>query len=431
MKITKIISLFLLSAFLLSFSIFLSSCEAQETDTLYVYNWGEYISDGTDDSLDTNEAFEEYYYAKTGKKIKVNYSTFSSNESMYAKIESGAAAYDVIIPSDYMIQRMVKEDMLLELDIEKIPNYQYIDDKFKGDNVYYEEDKKPGVEDKIYSIPYFYGMIGIIYNTDMVDEEDAEKQSWDLMWDEKYSKNILQFNNSRDAFGTALYKLGYDVNNATEEQWREALNELIKQKDVIQGYVMDEIFNKMSSGSAAVAAYYAGDFFAMYESYEDEENQALAFYYPKEGTNSYIDAMCIPKNAKNPDVAHEYINFMCSKEIGIANAEYTYYASPLTTVFNDPDYIETIGEVHEDAWEILYGETASAVKTQAYLNLDEDSLILLNNLWEELKGKNNLGPGIYICCGIILATFTVTLTVTTVKKRRRAKYYVEPEKADN
>ncbi len=423
MKITKIISLLLISALLLTFSVIFSSCEAQESNTLYVYNWGEYISDGTEDTLDTNEAFEEYYYEKTGKKINVNYSTFSSNESMYAKIESGAAAYDVIIPSDYMIQRMVKENMLLELDISKIDNYKYIDEKFKGDNVYYEEDRIPGEEDKIYSIPYFYGMIGIIYNTEMVDKADAEKQSWDLMWDEKYSKNILQFNNNRDAFGTAMYKLGYDVNDSTEEQWREALDLLVEQKKVIQGYVMDEIFNKMSSGSAAIAAYYAGDFFAMYE-----DNDALAFYYPQEGTNSYIDAMCIPKNAKNPDLAHEYINFMCSKEIGIANAEYTYYASPLTTVFNDEEYQETLAEIHEDAWETLYGETASTVKTQAYLNLDEDSLILLNNLWEELKGKNNLGPGIYICCGVILTVLAVTLTVTTVKKRKRAKYYIEPEK---
>ena len=421
MKITRIISLLLISAFILSFAVILSSCETQESNTLYVYNWGEYISDGTEDTLDTNKAFEEYYYEKTGKRVKVNYSTFSSNESMYAKIESGAAAYDVIIPSDYMIQRMVKEDMLLPLDIDKIPNYEYIDEKFKGDNVYYEDDKS--TSDKIYSVPYFYGMIGIIYNTEMVSEEDAAKQSWSLMWDPTYSKNILQFNNSRDAFGTALYRLGYDVNDSSEEEWREALDLLIEQKKVIQGYVMDEIFNKMSSGSAAIAAYYAGDFFSMYE-----DNDSLAFYYPKEGTNSYIDAMCIPKNAKNPDIAHEYINFMCEKEIGIANAEYTYYASPLTTVINDPDYIESMQEVHEDAWETLYGESASTVKTQAYLNLDEDSLILLNNLWEELKGKNNLGPGIYIGCGIILSTLAVILTVSTIRKRKRAKYYEEPKK---
>ena len=187
---------------------------------------------------------------------------------------------------------------------------------------------------------------------------------------------------------------------------------------------MDEIFNKMSSGSAAIAAYYAGDFFTMYD-----DNDSLAFYYPKEGTNSYIDAMCIPHNSKNPDIAHEYINFMCDTEIGMENALYTYYASPLKTVVEHEDYIyEENGGIGEEAWEILYGETASTVKTQAYLNLDEDSLIRLNNLWEELKGKNNLGPGIYICCGVILATVAVTFTVSAIKKRKRAKYYVEPQK---
>ena len=426
----KIISIVLISAFILSFSVLFSSCTAQESNTLYVYNWGEYISDGFDGTLDVNKAFEEYYFKKYNKRIKINYSTFSSNESMYAKIESGAAAYDVIIPSDYMIQRMVKEEMLLPLDIEKIPNYANVDDKFKGDNVYYEEERTPDKEDIIYSVPYFYGMIGIIYNTEMVDEADVEKQSWDLMFpkDEdmkkKYAKNILQFNNSRDAFGTALYKLGYDVNEATPEQWEEARDLLIEQKGVIQGYVMDEIFNKMSSGSAAIAAYYAGDFFTMYD-----DNDSLAFYYPKEGTNSYIDAMCIPHNSKNPDIAHEYINFMCDTEIGMENALYTYYASPLKTVVEHEDYIyEENGGIGEEAWEILYGETASTVKTQAYLNLDEDSLIRLNNLWEELKGKNNLGPGIYICCGVILATVAVTFTVSAIKKRKRAKYYVEPQK---
>ena len=425
----KIISIVLISAFILSFSVLFSSCTAQESNTLYVYNWGEYISDGFDGTLDVNKAFEEYYFKKYNKRIKINYSTFSSNESMYAKIESGAAAYDVIIPSDYMIQRMVKEEMLLPLDIEKIPNYANVDDKFKGDNVYYEEERTPDKEDIIYSVPYFYGMIGIIYNTEMVDEADAEKQSWDLMFpkDEdmkkKYAKNILQFNNSRDAFGTALYKLGYDVNEATPEQWEEARDLLIEQKGVIQGYVMDEIFNKMSSGSAAIAAYYAGDFFTMYD-----DNDSLAFYYPKEGTNSYIDAMCIPHNSKNPDIAHEYINFMCDTEIGMENALYTYYASPLKTVVEHEDYIDEENGIGAEAWEILYGETASTVKTQAYLNLDEDSLIRLNNLWEELKGKNNLGPGIYICCGVILATVAVTFTVSAIKKRKRAKYYVEPQK---
>ena len=414
----KLIVSVLISAMLLPLCFSLTSCGSEDVTTLYVYNWGEYISDGSEDSLDTNKAFEEYYYQKTGKKVVVNYSTFSSNESMYAKIESGSASYDVIIPSDYMIERMVKEDLLAPLDIEKIPNYQYVDEKFKGDNVYYE-----GESDNIYSVPYFYGMIGIIYNSAIVSEEDAARESWDLMWDETYAHDILQFNNSRDAFGTAMYWKGYDVNEAPEEQWIDARNLLIEQKDLVQGYVMDEIFNKMSSGSAAIAAYYAGDFISMYE-----DNDDLSFYYPTEGTNSYIDAMCIPQNSQNYDLAHEYINFMCEEEIAVANAEYTYYASPLTTVVNNEEYIETMSEVHPDALEILYGEKANSVPSQAYLNLSPEKLVLLGNLWEDLKVENTIGNGIYIWCGIIIGTVAILTVVHTVKKRKRAKYYTEPQK---
>lgn len=387
-----------------------SACEKRdEVLTLYVYNWGEYISDGYDGSVDTNAKFEEYCKEKLGMTVKVNYSTFASNESMYAKVSSGSTKYDVIIPSDYMIERMIKEDMLAPLDLSKIPNYQYIDDSFKGDNIYYE----CGSE-QLYSVPYFYGMIGIIYNTSIVDEDDEQIGSWDLMWDEQYKGDILQFNNSRDAFGTAQYKLGFDVNNEDEEQWRLALEELLKQKKIVQGYVMDEIFNKMQSGSAAIAAYYAGDYLSMYE-----DNEDLAFFYPKEGTNSYIDAMCIPKNAENKDLAHEYINFMCSHDIAMANALYTYYASPVTTVVDDSEYQDEMGEY---AIDILYNQ-ADDVPSQAYLNLSPEGLAMQNVLWEELKAKSSIGNGIYIGCGVILGVLALIGIYQLIKKRRWAKLY--------
>ena len=389
-----------------------SACEERdEVLTLYVYNWGEYISDGYDDSVDTNAEFEKYCKEVLGLTVKVNYSTFASNESMYAKVSSGSAKYDVIIPSDYMIERMVKEDMLAPLDLSKIPNYADIDDAFKGDNVYYECDSE-----ETYSVPYFYGMIGIIYNTDIVDENDEQIGSWDLMWDEQYKGDILQFNNSRDAFGTAQYKLGLDVNDENEDNWRLALDELLKQKKIVQGYVMDEIFNKMQSDSAAIAAYYAGDYISMYEN-----NDKLAFFYPKEGTNSYIDAMCIPKNAANKDLAHEYINFMCSKDIGIANALYTYYASPLTSVVQDEEYIEAMSEIHPDAMDILYGKPHDPSK--AYLNLSPEGLAMQNILWEELKAKSSIGDGIYIGCGAILGVLASIGIAQLIKKRRWAKLY--------
>ena len=412
----KKILLYVLSVLLLVGACFLfSSCSGEgEEQVLYVYNWGEYISDGSDGTLDVNAEFEKYCKEELGLNVKVNYSTYSSNEDMYAKISSGAASYDVIMPSDYMIDRMVSEKLLLPLDLDKIPNYQYVDDAFKGENVYYETSAAEGEN---YSVPYFYGMIGIIYNTDIVSAEDENIGSWSLMWDTDYTGDILQFNNNRDAFGTALYYLGYDVNHATEEQWAEALELLKTQKNIVQGYVMDEIFNKMKSGSAAVAAYYAGDFFSMYE-----DNDSLAFYYPEEGTNSYVDAMCIPTSAQNVDLAHLYINFMCREDIATANAEYTYYASPMTTVRQNEEYIACMEEVHEDAMEILY-ENAETVKTQAYLNLTPDQLTRLNGLWEELKVESSIGVGIYVLCGVIVAVLVILAIAQILRKRRWGKLY--------
>jgi len=396
----------------------LSSCgsESGGATTLYVYNWGEYISDGSEDSLDVNAEFEQYCREELGMNVKVNYSTFSSNEDMYAKISSGSSTYDVIIPSDYMIERMVGENLLAPLDLEKIPNYQYVDEAFKGENVYYEGDS-----DNTYSVPYFYGMIGVIYNSSIVPEDEENIGSWELMWDPDYTGDILQFNNSRDAFGTALYSLGYDVNEASEAEWREALELLKSQKDLVQGYVMDEIFNKMKSGSAAVAAYYAGDYLSM-----NEDNEDLAFFYPtrgrngEAGTNHYVDAMCIPANSKNYDLAHLYIDFMCSEEIAVANAEYTYYASPMTTVVENEEYRDYMGDY---AMEILYGEEAQKVKTQAYLNLSPDRLMMLNDLWEELKVESSIGTGIYVCCIAIVAALVLLVIAQILKKRRWAKLY--------
>ena len=408
----------LLALLILTCCLCVASCgDEGEKIVLYVYNWGEYIEDGsgTEDGRGVNELFEEYCREELHLNVEVNYSTFSSNEDMYAKIDSGAVAYDVIIPSDYMIERMIKEKLLLPLDLDKIPNYQNISDQFKGENVYYETDAAEGEN---YSVPYLYGMIGVIYNTGIVDENDEDLGSWSLMWDEDYRGDILQFNNSRDAFGTALYYLGYDVNNATEEQWREALELLKVQKHVVQGYVMDEIFNKMKSGSAAVSSYYAGDFLSMHE-----ENSDLEFFYPHEGTNSYVDAMCIPANSRNADLAHHYINFMCSEEIAVLNAEYTYYASPVTSVVENEDYRAYMEEVHEDAMEILYGDMATSVPTQAYLNLSPERLTLLNDLWEELKVESSIGAGIYVLCGTIVAALVTLFVANVLRRRRWAKLY--------
>ena len=404
----------LLALLLLALPVWgLVSCDTAGggTVTLYVYNWGEYMSDGSEGTLDVNEMFEEWYYETYGVKVEVNYSTYSSNESMYAKLSSGSVHYDVVVPSDYMIERMIAEDMLAELNYENMPHIGNIHPDFFGPDAiydYYDPDNK-------YAVPYMYGMIGIIYNTTMVEADDPSLGSWRLMWDERHQGNILQFNNSRDAFGTAQYFLGLDVNSADEAEWRKALEKLKEQKPILQGYVMDEIFNKMENGSAAIAAYYAGDFLAMYENNED-----LEFFYPAEGTNLYVDAMCIPKASENKEIAEAYIDFMLTEEAAVANAEYTYYASPNNAVRENEEYIEYMNSIKEGGYDLMYG--TDTVKTSSYKNLGGEQLIMLNELWEELKSDIQVGLPIYIICAVILVILIGGGTFLGVRKKIRDRY---------
>ena len=404
----------LLCVLLLAICFMSSSCSdvVSSTVTLYVYNWGEYISDGSEDSFDVNAAFEDWYYETYGVKVKVNYSTYSSNESLYAKLSSGSVSYDVIVPSDYMIERLINEDLIVPLNYDNIPNAVNILPEFWGENATHS-DYDPG---NVYSVPYLYGMIGIIYNTTMVEPDDENLGSWALMWDEKHSGNILQFNNSRDAFGTAQYYLGLDVNSGNEEDWRSALDMLKKQKPILQGYVMDEIYNKMENGSAAISAYYAGDYLAMYEN-----NSDLEFFYPKEGTNLYVDAMCIPKSSQNKEIAERYIDFMLTEEPAVANAEYTYYASPNRVVVENEEYIEYMGEIKDDAYEKMY-DTESVYST-SYQNLDGEKLILINNLWEELKSDVTVSAGIYVICAVIVVVILAIGIYFALRNRKRSKFY--------
>lgn len=361
----------LLVAMMLVMGLCMTGCGNSDALTLNVYNWGEYISDGSEDSYDTIQEFEDWYEETYGTKVNVNYSTYPSNEDMYNKIDRGAVSYDVIIPSDYMIARMAEEGLLQPLNFENIPNYQYISDSFKG--LYYDPEGQ-------YSIPYTYGIVGIIYNANVVDEADVG--SWDLMWNEKYSGNILQYNNSRDAFGTAMYKLGLDVNSTDTAVWDTAYEELLRQRPMVYSLVMDEIYNMMESGEAAIGSYYAGDYFTMEEAQAEDVN--LKFYYP-EPTNMYVDAMCIPTCAQNKELAEIFINFMLSEDAAVANAEYTSYASPNSLVYENEDYIEDMGE---DAMEILYpdlGDFTTNYNQYAYRNMDKEMLDYLNTLWENVK----------------------------------------------
>ena len=369
-------SLSLLLAAMLLCSVLLAGCGGSgsgsgKTLTLNVYNWGEYISDGSEDSFDTIREFEKWYEQTYNQKVKVNYTTFASNEDMYAKLSSGAVSFDVVIPSDYMIARMAENKMLLELDFKNIPNYENINESFRG--LYYDPDNK-------YTVPYTYGMVGVIYNANVVDETDAK--GWDLAWNEKYRGSILQFNNSRDAFGTAQYKLGLDVNDTDHANWDAALAELKKQAPLVKSYVMDEIYNMMESGEAAVGTYYAGDYFTMIDA--QAEGVDLRFYYP-ERTNYFVDAMCIPSCCQNKELAERFINYMLSPEPAIANAEFIYYASPNAAVYTDAGYIEEMGE---ETMEILYPDVENFSKNYnefAYRNLDQATLDYVNSLWETLK----------------------------------------------
>ena len=408
----KVFILLSVAALLVVFAMFGSACGENDKIVLNVYNWGEYISDGTDDSVDINAEFEAYCASK-GLNVEVNYMMFDSNESMYNKIKSGAVSYDVIIPSDYMIARMIEEDMLEPLNFDNIPNIVNIDKTHL--NRYYDEQQK-------YTAPYFVGVVGIIYNTKYVDEADIG--TWDLLWNEKYAGKILQFNNARDAFGTALCKNGYSLNTTNMAEWNKALDDLKAQKPLLQAYVMDEIFNKMETGSAWIAPYYAGDFLTMYE-----ENNDLAFYIPEGGTNVFADAMCIPKGAENKEIAEMYINFMLEPHIGAANSEFVYYASPNTKVNEDPDYIECMEEVYEGAIDILAPEFPEGYKLEYYHNFDDEMLVQINSLWEQLKIDTGTEDGvvadlgIYISCGVIVVGIAAFFTVRYIINRKRRKYY--------
>ena len=352
-------SLALLLATVLGLSLALAGCSggsgtasqpgAADRGVVNVYNWGVYI----------DESVLDEFTAQTG--IKVNYDTYESNESMYGVLKNDGASYDVVIPSDYMISRMIEEDMLEPLDFDNIPNFSDIDPNLK--NTDYDPENQ-------YSVPYMWGLLGVIYNTAMVD---GAPDSWSILFDENYSGQILMFNNSRDALGVALKYLGYSYNTTDPAQITAATDLLIQQKPLVQSYVMDEIFEKMQGNSAAIGAYYYGDYLTM-----ADVNPDLAFCLPKEGTNLYVDAMCIPKGAENKANAEAFINFMCSTSVGLANVEETWYSSPLLSVREELD-----PEVSEDPY--AYPDDAVLEQCESFRNLPEDILALYDSEWTRLK----------------------------------------------
>ena len=325
-----------------------------------VCSWGEYI----DESLITR--FEE----ETG--IRVNYQTAESNEALYSLIKMGGADFDVIVPSDYMIARLIEEDMLAELDYDNIPNFDLIDDTYK--HLSYDPENK-------YTVPYTWGTLGIIYNTAMVSEPIT---SWSAMFDPQYAGQVLMINNSRDAIGAALLSLGYSLNTTDESQLEEAFSLIKQAKDngVYQAFVMDEVFGKMEGGNAAIAMYYAGDYLTMLENNED-----LAFVIPEEGSNWFVDAMCVLKSSQHKDEAEEWINFIASTDANLANMDYIWYASPNTEALEEyPAYYQEVNdeELDPELYEIMAPSEETLARCELYENLPKATLRLYDSLWTRL-----------------------------------------------
>lgn len=364
---------------------------AEETVTINVYNWGQYISDGTDGAIDIIDAFEAAY-----PNIKVNYMTFDSNESMYTKLKTGGANFDIIIPSDYMIDKLIQEDMLEELDFSNIPNYASINDSYK--NLAYDPENR-------YSVPYTWGTVGIVYNSKYVDPADVT--GWEILWNEKYAGKILMFDNPRDSFAIAQLELGFDINSEDSVPMAMAADKLREQKPLVQAYVMDQVFDKMERGEAWIAPYYAGDYLMM-----AEENPDLAFFFPEEGYNLFVDGICIPKGAAHKKEAEIFINFLISPEVCAANLEYLGYSAPSDAARSLMDPKTANNPVAYPAEDVLSHGVA-------FRALSESATQEMNALWLKVKTADT-ETTLYLIL-TIAAIVGVILLWLTVKVRRRVR----------
>ena len=339
----------------------------QDKITLNVYNWGMNMADGSDGTMDLIAEFERRY-----PHIDVRMSEYESNEVLYTKLSGGGITVDVIIPSDYMIDRMIAENMLLELNFDNIPNFSYVDEQFRNPD--FDPENK-------YSVPYTWGTLGILYNTKYVDEADVT--GWELLWNEKYAGSILMIDNSRDAFGIAQYLLGYDINTMDKEQLQACANKLAEQRPLVQQYVMDQIYSTMENEEAWIAPYYAGDCMLMMEN-----NPDLAFYLPQDqGFNLFTDAMCIPTCCKEKEAAELFINFMCDPEISGANMDYICYGSPISDA---KEYMED----YLAESEIVYPSEEVLESGSSYAYLSEEISRYVESLYQKAtKTADSVDPG--------------------------------------
>ena len=322
---------------------------------VYVYNWGEYIDP------ETLDMFEK----ETG--IQVIYDEFDTNETIYPKVEAGASNYDVVCPSDYMIQKMIDNDLLQELNWDNIPNA-----KANIGAQYYEQSEAfdPGNR---YAVPYCWGTVGILYNKTMVDEPVT---SWSILWDEKYADSILMQDSVRDLFMVGLKSLGYSMNSTDEKELNEAKDLLIQQKPLVQAYVIDQVRDKMIGNEAALGVIYSGEAI-----FTQRENPDLEYVIPKEGTNVWIDGWVIPKNAENVENAEKFIDFMCRGDIALLNFDYITYSTPNTAaqaLIEDDDIRNS---------KIAFPDLSQYDGLETFSYLGDDADALYNDLWKEIKSK--------------------------------------------
>ena len=360
--------------------------------TINVYNWGQYISDGSDGYIDVNAAFTE----ETG--IGVNYMTFDTNESLYTKLKTGGSTYDIIIPSDYMAGRLIAEGLVQKIDFANVPNYQYIDESYK--NTAYDPQNE-------YSIPYTWGTVGVIYNKKYVDEADIG--GWDLLWNSKYAGKILMFDNNRDAFAIAESSLGYSLNTQDQAELRACADLLSQQKPVVQSYVMDQIFDKMVREEAWIAPYYAGDYLTMLE-----DNEDLGFYFPEEGFNLFIDCFMIPESAEHKAEAEAYINFLLRPDVCGENLDFLGYSATEEDAkqYMDPEMAES---------DIAYPSAETLSRSESFLFLPQETTQFMDSLWLTVKTGGS-SDTVMIAITVVLAVLLIVwLTVSSVLKKQRKK----------
>ena len=347
----KMSKLFLSMALIGSMGLGLTGCAGNsDQPVVKVFNWGDYIDP------EVNKMFEE----ETG--IRVVYSEFGTNEEMYQKLEPGNVSYDVAVPSDYMIEKMINNDMVEPIDVTKLTNYPKIDDRFK--NLPYDPNNQ-------YSVPYMWGTVGIIYNTTMVEEP---VDSWDALFDERYAGKIFVYDSEREGIMAALKKLGYSMNTRDPQELEEAKQELIKQAPLVLSYVGDEGKGKMVNGEAALMMAWAGDAQLMVE-----ENPDLAYVLPKEGTNFFVDAIVIPKGAENIENAYKYIDFLCRPDIAARNAEYIGYSTPIS------EARELLPEEMKNS-EIAYPDESLTDQMEMFTD-PSDVIKLYSSIWLEAKSS--------------------------------------------